>query len=64
MATWEVFRKHGNSWRYLGVWSGSGSLEALRAAHRSRGYRVLAARPEYSSAKLFVARFPATKRGA
>lgn len=53
----EVFRKCGRGWQYLGEWNAVDSRAAARIVNKSRRFRVIGVRPAYSTVNLYVYRF-------
>jgi len=60
MLTFEVFRKRGKAWQYLGTYDGKDSVVAARKAGYIHGCKVLGIRPADTQCKLFVHRFKYT----
>lgn len=56
----EVFRKRGKHWQYLGTYWGKDSSEAARKAGYVHNCKVLGVRPAGTPCKLFVHRFQYT----
>ncbi len=54
----EVFRKRGKHWQYLGVYHEVDSQRAARKAAYVHNVKVLGVRPECTHCKLLVYRFP------
>jgi len=53
----EVYRKRGRYWEYLGVNNAADSEKAARRAGYVHNLKVVGVRPDGSNAKLFVYRF-------
>lgn len=64
MLRFEVFRKRGRGWQYLGEWEATDSKKAGRLASHYRRVRTVGVRPAGSSAEMFVYRFKLMPLGA
>lgn len=60
MLTFEVYRKRGKHWQYLGSYDATDSIKAARKAGYIHNCKVLGIRPADTSLPLFVHRFTYT----
>jgi hypothetical protein len=57
MLSFEVYRKRGRNWQYLGTYRNATSRGAASAAAYAHNCKVLGVRPEDSRDKILVHRF-------